>query len=172
LLDWGEDKLSLAKKANSISLILVAERYGLDLKHNSKIGCPFPNHKGGRERTASFVFYKETNTYHCFGCKTGKTTIDFVMNMDNLTRDNSIRFLLNEYNTFLDLENDYDDFLDLYVDFSNFVRPMIKDGVNIIEYIKAFDDIVNTRNLTKIQLEKLIFKIKERINCSDIINID
>ena len=49
---------------------------------------------------------------------------------------------------------------------------MIKDGVNIIEYIKAFDDIVNTRNLTKIQLEKLIFKIKERINCSDIINID
>jgi DNA primase len=161
--NWGEDKQNLLKKANSVSLVQIANSYGIDLKRNNKICCPFPDHKNGRERTASFCYYPESNSFFCFGCKIGNKPVDFVANMEIIDRKDAIYKILNEHNIFLDLIDDYDDCLELYVQFSNMVRPMIQDGLNLDKYLQAFDIIINENQIKKNQLEKLIYKIKQKI---------
>ena len=42
--------------------------------------CPVHN-----EKTASFVWYREQNSWHCFGCSQGGSVIDLVMQMENLS---------------------------------------------------------------------------------------
>lgn len=37
--------------------------------------CPLPHH---HDKTASLKYYAKTNSYHCFGCGSGGTIIDFV----------------------------------------------------------------------------------------------
>lgn len=42
--------------------------------------CPIHN-----EKTASFVWYRDQNTWHCFGCSEGGSVIDLVMKIENIT---------------------------------------------------------------------------------------
>lgn len=41
--------------------------------------CPVHN-----EKTASMVYYRDQNTWHCFGCGEGGSVIDLVMKMENI----------------------------------------------------------------------------------------
>lgn len=52
----------------------------VNLKRNGKVLkglCPFHD-----ERTPSFTVYRDSNSYHCFGCEESGTVIDFVMKQE------------------------------------------------------------------------------------------
>lgn len=50
--------------------------------------CPFHN-----EKTASFHVMQDRQFYHCFGCKKGGSTLNFVMEIENLSFPEAVRFL-------------------------------------------------------------------------------
>lgn len=93
---WISDPREDALSCNLESLF---KFYGLNIdNHNNKVVCPFKSHKGGMEKTASFVYYSNTNSYWCFGCKQGSSVIDFVMNYENCSSDHAIEKILNYKN--------------------------------------------------------------------------
>lgn len=50
--------------------------------------CPFHT-----ERTPSFVIYRDTQSYYCFGCGAGGDAITFVKNIERLDYTDSVRYL-------------------------------------------------------------------------------
>lgn len=51
--------------------------------------CPFHS-----EKTGSFVIYKDSNTYHCFGaCGSGGDSISFIMKLNGVDFKTAIRML-------------------------------------------------------------------------------
>ena len=50
--------------------------------------CPFHN-----EKTPSFVIYKDTKSYYCFGCGSGGDAITFIRNIENLDYTEAVRYL-------------------------------------------------------------------------------
>ena len=55
--------------------------------------CPFHN-----EKTPSFHVLREKQFYHCFGCKKGGGVINFIMEIENLTFPEAVRFLAKRAN--------------------------------------------------------------------------
>ena len=55
---------------------------------NPKALCPFH-----AEKTASFVIYRNTQSYYCFGCGAGGDAITFVKNIEHLDYVEAVRFL-------------------------------------------------------------------------------
>lgn len=63
----------------------------ISLKHagsNLKGLCPFHS-----EKTPSFVVYKDTQSFYCFGCGAGGDVISFIMRQENLDYVSAIEFL-------------------------------------------------------------------------------
>jgi len=58
----------------SLSIVDVTAFYGVEVKRGNKALCPLHN-----EKTPSFTVYPNSNSWHCFGCGVGGSTIDFVM---------------------------------------------------------------------------------------------
>jgi len=67
-----EDPFEAIKGTLPITKVL--EFYGVEAKRGNKALCPLHN-----DKTPSFTVYPEQNSWHCFGCKSGGTVIDFVM---------------------------------------------------------------------------------------------
>ncbi|HEY4033425.1 MAG TPA: DNA primase [Ktedonobacteraceae bacterium] len=61
--------------ADEISLVVALQRAGKSLKGT----CPFHN-----ERTPSFYVFRETQTWHCFGCNEGGDIFSFVQKQQSL----------------------------------------------------------------------------------------
>ena len=61
----GEAKIkeykALIAKANSVDLSVILNHYNINYS-NTTIICPFKSHKGGREGSASFKIYLDTNS--------------------------------------------------------------------------------------------------------------
>ena len=55
--------------------------------------CPFHN-----EKTPSFSVSPDKQIYHCFGCKKGGGVINFIMDIENLTFPEAVRFLAKRAN--------------------------------------------------------------------------
>ena len=55
--------------------------------------CPFHN-----EKTPSFSVSPDKQIYHCFGCKKGGGVINFIMEIENLTFPEAVRFLAKRVN--------------------------------------------------------------------------
>ena len=90
-MEWIKDPEQVWKYRNTIVvkmrlLDLIKEYKFNPITYDSgityKLKCPF--HKGGRERTPSFVLYSQSNTFYCFGCGRSGTVIDFVSIMDGV----------------------------------------------------------------------------------------
>ncbi len=72
----------------------------LTLKGGSYWGCcPFHN-----EKTPSFHVLPDRQFYHCFGCKKGGGVINFIMEIENLSYPDAVRFLAKRVN--LDVPED------------------------------------------------------------------
>ncbi len=67
-----------------ISSYLPIKRAGTNLKGL----CPFHS-----EKTPSFVVYKDTQSYYCFGCGAGGDVINFIMRQENLDYVSAVEFL-------------------------------------------------------------------------------
>ena len=69
----------------------VAEFYGFTPNHAGYIVCPF--HGNGTERTASMKIYPGQRGFHCFGCHTGGSVIDFTMKLYDIPFRDAIKKL-------------------------------------------------------------------------------
>lgn len=167
----------LIRLANSVPIQRIFKHYSVRLdEHHLKITCPFKSHKGGRENSASFYYYPHTNSYHCFGCKTGNHACDFVAEMDGCTRTKAAQKILMLFGTEADSDNvldrqDFSERLEIMMDFSNTVREFRQsyahaDAYAFIEDKCRIYDVLNARhkNLGNDALRELVRQLKEEIS--------
>ena len=75
-------------------LDVVGSYVSLQPKGGSYWGCcPFHN-----EKTPSFHVLPDRQYYHCFGCKKGGGVISFIMEIENLSYPDAVRFLAKRAN--------------------------------------------------------------------------
>jgi hypothetical protein len=124
----GEGYQNIIEQANSISIKKIFMMYGLRLdENNRKTTCPFKSHKGGRESTASFYYYPDTNTYFCYGCRQGSKPVDFVHYMDKCTKVKAAQKILQNFSSeveddfFIDRQN-FSERMEIMMQYSNAVR--------------------------------------------------
>ena len=67
-----------------ISSYITLKRAGTNLKGL----CPFHS-----EKTPSFVVYKDTQSFYCFGCGAGGDVINFIMRQENMEYVSAVEFL-------------------------------------------------------------------------------
>ena len=166
----------LIAKGNSVRLIRIFGHYGIRIdEQNKKIICPFKSHSGGKESTPSFVYYPQTNSYWCFGCKQGSTPVDFVANMDGSKNWQAAYKIINLYDvdtgTVIDEQESFSEKMRLYMEFSNYVYEFIQcnlkneEAIKFVEEIASIFDRMNAkRDLGNDALESLVFKLKDQID--------
>ena len=63
-----------------------------EIKHRGSVRpvalCPFHT-----EKTPSFVIYKDTQSYYCFGCQMGGDAINFVKNIERIDYTEAVKLL-------------------------------------------------------------------------------
>jgi DNA primase len=166
----------LINRANTVPLVKVLRHYGVRIdEHNRKVTCPFKSHSGGRERTASFWYYPDTNTYHCFGCKVGNRPVDFVAEMDHLTRVQAAHKVLELFESDVDEDNIYDrksfsERLEIMTEFSTAVRDFYqtysteKARVYVEAVCKKFDTLNLKMKLNNEALARVVEEFKRYIS--------
>ena len=70
--DWVEDNSWNGKICSKLSILNIAESFGLSLRGN-KTECPFHS-----ETKPSLVFYDKQGKFYCFGCNKGGNIAEFV----------------------------------------------------------------------------------------------
>jgi hypothetical protein len=165
----------LISRANTVPITRVFKHYGLRLdEHNRKIICPIPSHKGGRENSASFYYYPQTNTFWCFGCKTGIHCCDLVAAMDSISKAKAAFKLLEWFADDVDedgiLDNSsFSERLEIMIDFSNAVRDfrataIDQKSIEYIEHVCSVYDRINLKlKLDNEGLRRLVEEIKQDI---------
>lgn len=176
LVDGEDDVKELISKANSVPLMRLFRYYGVRIDEvNRFIVCPFKSHKGGRENSASFKFYPETNSFWCFGCKTGITPVVFVATMENINYVRAAYKIIESFSEDIDEDNvfDRDNFserLEIMMDFSNVIREFREKfssdkSFEYIEEICSHYDTVNLKHdLTNEALRHIVDQYKHIIS--------
>lgn len=167
---------NLIDKANTVPLIKIFKMYGILLdEFNRKICCPFKSHKGGRENTASFYYYHATNTYWCFGCKQGKSPVDFVSNMDGcFNRNKSASKILENFLSDADedlilTKEDFSERIEIMMAHSNAIREFRLNNISdesiifIEKHCGIYDDINEKHNLNNEALKSVVDKLIENL---------
>ncbi len=167
----------LIQQANSVSLVTIFKHYHIQAnEHNRKIICPFKSHKGGRENTPSFWFYPDTNSYNCFGCHNGGHNIEFVAEIDNISKIKAAQKILNLFQESVSdddliIGNSLSEKLEIITNFSNLVREFRQynfsdESENFIESIcLVYDDLQNKhQDLSNEALRQIVDKLSAKIN--------
>lgn len=161
----------LIASGNRISLQIIFNKYGVRAnEHMKSCSCPFPNHN---DKTPSFLYYPETNSFYCHGCKVGGLPVNFVANMENISKPRAASKILEEFDSDSDFvgvlgsASSYAERLELLVDFGNFAREIHQsfDAQILAQFRKlsAVFDRMNARyNISNEALKFLSEKIKER----------
>ena len=87
----GESVFEVVKQ--SVAVREAAEMYGIAVGRGGMACCPFHN-----EKTPSFHVLPDRQFYHCFGCKKGGGVINFIMDIENLSYPDAVRFLAKRAN--------------------------------------------------------------------------
>ena len=166
----------LIGKANSVPIAKLFKHYEIRLdSHNRKTCCPFTSHKGGRERTPSFYFYPDTNSFNCYGCNIGGRCCELVMHMEHCTKVQAAYKILQMYESDVDEDNIYDpeDFeerLRIMMDFSDTVRefyrnyPTEEAGVYVDQACLKFDTLNLKKKLNNEALARIVEQLKDYIS--------
>ncbi|MBQ8525016.1 MAG: DNA primase [Clostridia bacterium] len=111
---------------------------------NVKGLCPFHS-----EKTPSFVVYKDTQSFYCFGCGAGGDVISFIMRQENLDYVSAVEFLAKRAGIALpefDSHTGYNDgpgrarILQMNVEAAKYFRSMLFDentGAPARQYLKG-----------------------------------
>lgn len=81
---FNEKVHQLIDEANAkLPLHLVLQSYNIPLiksfsDWSTSVTCPFPFHKNGNERSASFGYNFKRDFFHCFGCSTSGRSVEFI----------------------------------------------------------------------------------------------
>ena len=131
---FGQDPdQKLINEANTVSLIKIFRFCGLHINEQNKYSiCPFKSHKGGRENSASFQYYVETNSFYCFGCNAGGKhahACEFLAAYDQTSKLASAYKIIKLFENDVDPQaalnveqNNFSERLDIMMDFSNAIR--------------------------------------------------
>jgi len=163
----------LIMSANSVPLINIFRHYGLRISDcKSKITCPFKSHKDGRETTASFWYYPETNSYCCYGCRIGSKGCDFVSEMERISKIDAASKIISWFGAEMTelgaiVAESLPERIEIMMDFSNTVREFRKSvfdekSYEYIEHICSVYDGVYAKhkNLNNEALRGLVDKLK------------
>lgn len=169
----------LISKANTVPITKLFRMYGVRLdEHNKKSTCPFKSHKGGRERTGSFYYYPETNSFFCFGCRIGGQHAhgcEFVAAMDGITKVQAAYKILQLFESDVDEDNiynpqDFEERLKIMMEFSGTIRefhqtyPTPEAGVYVEVACKKFDTLNLKHKLDNEALRRIVEQLKEYIS--------
>jgi len=159
---------NLVDRANSVPIVKIFKSYGLRLsEYNKDTICPFLDHKGGRESSASFTYYPPTNSFFCHGCRKGIYGTDFVVAMDGIPRAKAAYKILELFGGDVDDDVEFETLdiaerLEIMMEFSNRVRDFRQDNTDekslvFIENIcQIYDDMNNKHKLDNESLRKFI----------------
>lgn len=169
-----KDAKVLIRKANSLGILSIFREYDLKIdEYTTKCFCPFPFHK---ERTASFKYYNDTNSFYCFGCKSGGGPVEFVALMASIPKDKAAAKILARFDIdpTLEISADHADFVSrqqLFLEFSTLIRNFISDNLDdkyAMDYCEKvtliFDTINFKHNLDNDGLKSLISKLKTKLD--------
>lgn len=167
----------LINRANTVPLVKLFKHYGLRLDDNNRrIICPFSSHQGGRESSGSFYFYPQTNTFWCFGCKTGVAACDLVAGLENCSKVKAAMKILESFGSDTDDDNIFDrqnfsQKLEIMMEFSNLVREFLQGNPDhkarsFIEHICSVYDELNLKHkdLSNEALRRIVDQLKEEIS--------
>lgn len=174
------DEQDLIAKANSVPLLRVLRYYNVKVNpsHVNSTICPFKHHKGGRERTGSFYFYPETNSFYCHGCKTGgmhRHAVAFIAAYEGITFVKAAHKIIGLFSDDIDPSAEFSDErnlpeqLEIMMDFSNSVREFRKNHLDdesqyfIENACAAYDELNSKHDMDNDSLRVLILKLKEQI---------
>jgi hypothetical protein len=161
------------KLANTVSITNIFQHYDLHLDaHNKKMCCPFPDH---HERSASFYYYPNTNSFFCFGCKHGGGPVELVALMNGCDKDNAARHILSQFSSEVRVGEiteygDYRERQNLLMKFSSIIRTYIHEHTNEEAFDRAekitfiFDELNNRNNISNEGLVSLIEKLERKLN--------
>jgi len=160
--DWFKDDFKeKIEKAKLCKLDSLFKAYNLNIsKTNNKVTCPFKSHKGGRENSASFYFYPNTNSYWCFGCKQGSNSIDFVKFYENCSFSEAVEKINNlDKIKFIQQETKYEDSFKKKLKFAELICKNKR-----YDEMKVYDQLIDKYDLDEesisIVLDKLISKME------------
>ena len=86
------DVVRLIRQADTVRLDQVCKHYDIEIGgFNLKIVCPFPFHQ---DNSPSFTYYPETNSFHCFGCKSTGGSVQFVALIESIPKAIAAKKLL------------------------------------------------------------------------------
>lgn len=167
----------LINRANTVPLTKLFKHYGLRLDDNNRrIVCPFSSHQGGRESSGSFYFYPQTNTFWCFGCKTGVAPCDLIAGLDNCSKVKAAMKILELFSADTDDDNIFDrqmftKKLEIMMEFSTMVREFSQANPDhkaqcFIEHICSVYDELNLKHkdFSNEALRRVVDQLKEEIS--------
>jgi CHC2 zinc finger len=171
---------NLINKANTVPLTRIFKHYNVRVGSlQSTIICPFKFHKGGRENTGSFTYYPLTNSFHCYGCKTGGPfahAAEFVAAMDGISKAKAAFKILEFFpkdasdpGEILEGES-FSEHLEIMMDLSNSVRDFRQSHFDensfvYIEYACSVYDRLNLahKNMSNEAQRRIVGLIKDYI---------
>lgn len=77
----------------TVTMTDISKKYGLSVNSAGFSVCPFHN-----EKTASLKIYPGGKGWHCFGCGSGGSVIDFVMMYFSVGKSDAIKIINNDFN--------------------------------------------------------------------------
>ena len=88
----SQDKIAEIRRRASI-VEVISDHVTLKKAGRNYMGlCPFH-----AEKTPSFTVSEEKGIYHCFGCQSGGSVFNFLMNFDHLTFPEAVEFVAKRY---------------------------------------------------------------------------
>lgn len=170
----------IIRRASTVPLIRIFKHYGVRVQNmQCTIVCPFKSHKGGRENTGSFTYYPLTNSFHCYGCKTGGPFAhgcEFIANMDGISKAKAALKILDLFSSDVDEDGELPDVenfserMEIMMDFSNTIREFRqthcdeKSFTFIEEICKIYDSMHLAHKLDNEALRRTVEQLKEKIS--------
>lgn len=174
--EWLEDRSvgdltqGPIRQAAGVDLESVFKHYGLDAgKYNRSICCPFPFHK---DRNPSFNYYPDTNSFHCFGCKTSGGPVHFVSSLLGTDKITAANHLIGNFES-EDVESSFADERErdkMHLKFSQIIREFLANNRNQEAFLLAdkvcyvFDEASRRHTMDIEGLRIIINKLEKLLN--------
>ncbi len=153
------------EQANSVNFENIIRYFNLQIISDINCSCPFH-----RDKSPSFRYYKDSNSFYCFSCHTGGQPVKFIEKYCKITEHEAVQFLLNNFekNSSLITPKDHNQ-NKICLEFSNLIREFIltHNSIEELSHVEkiclAFDNLRDKYNLDSKALEVLVNKLKSKL---------
>jgi hypothetical protein len=132
-----DERFKIIKEANrKVKLHDIINHYGIKLLRNpirpswsQNVTCPFPTHKGSKERTPSLGYCFESDHFYCMGCGKSGRAVEFISLVEGVSRASVAEKIMSQYGSRPSMEEyeEYkDDITPVLMDASRFLNEMVQ----------------------------------------------